>query len=76
MNLWKRYINWEKGNPLHLEEKNAIIDRVSYVYQQAFLVLRFYPEIWYDYAMYFVELSKPEKALTILKQAMEILPTR
>ncbi|KAI9304476.1 hypothetical protein BJ944DRAFT_256292 [Cunninghamella echinulata] len=75
LNLWKRYIQWEKGNPLHLEEKNAIIDRVSYVYQQAFLVLRFYPEIWYDYAMYYIELSKPEKALSILKQAMDILPT-
>ncbi|ORZ09158.1 hypothetical protein BCR42DRAFT_334731 [Absidia repens] len=75
LNLWKRYIKWEKGNPLHLEEKNAVIERVSYAYQQAFLVLRFYPELWYDYAMYYWELSKPEKTLALLKQGMEILPT-
>ncbi|CAO3599627.1 unnamed protein product [Absidia cylindrospora] len=75
LNLWKRYIKWEKGNPLHLEEKGAVVERVSYAYQQAILVLRFYPELWYDYAMYYWELSKPEKTLALLKQGMEILPT-
>lgn len=52
------------------------MDRVAYAYQQAFLVLRFYPEIWYDFAMYYHEMEKPEKALNVLKQGIEVLPTR
>ena len=53
-----------------------ITERVAYAYQQAFLVLRFYPELWYDYAMYYIEHQKPEKALNILKQGVEVLPSR
>ncbi|KAI8358476.1 hypothetical protein EDC96DRAFT_465074 [Choanephora cucurbitarum] len=75
LDLWKKYIEWEKGDPLQLEDENAIMERVAYTYQQAFLVLRFYPEIWYSFANYYQSLNKPEKAISILKQAIEILPT-
>ncbi|RUS21308.1 hypothetical protein BC937DRAFT_93090 [Endogone sp. FLAS-F59071] len=47
LDLWKRYILWEKSNPLHLDDTNVLADRIMYAYQQALLVLRFYPEIWY-----------------------------
>ncbi|KAI7859182.1 hypothetical protein BDC45DRAFT_543564 [Circinella umbellata] len=72
---WKQYIEWEKSNPLQLEDESMITERVAYAYQQAFLVLRFYPELWYDYAMYYIEHQKPEKALGILKQGVEVLPS-
>ncbi|KAI8371023.1 hypothetical protein BD560DRAFT_454479 [Blakeslea trispora] len=75
LDLWKKYIEWEKSDPLQLEDENAIMERVAYAYQQAFLVLRFYPEIWYSFANYYQALNKPEKALYILKQGIEILPT-
>lgn len=74
LELWKNYIHWEKGDPLQLEDETAVSERVAYTYQQAFLVLRFYPEIWYSFASYYQELNKPEKALSILKQGIEILP--
>lgn len=76
LELWKNYIQWEKGDPLQLEDEAAVLDRVAYTYQQAFLVLRFYPEIWYSFATYYQEMNKPEKALSILKQGIEIMPTR
>ncbi|RUO95898.1 hypothetical protein BC936DRAFT_142990 [Jimgerdemannia flammicorona] len=72
LDLWKRYIAWEKSNPLHLDDNVALADRVMYAYQQALLVLRFYPEIWYDFANYCTEMNKPEKAILILKNAMEL----
>ncbi|KAI8974454.1 hypothetical protein BDB01DRAFT_844804 [Pilobolus umbonatus] len=75
LELWKKYIEWEKSDPLKLEDEAAIMERVSYTYQQAFLVLRLYPELWYSYASYYREHNKPEKALSILKQGIEILPT-
>ncbi|KAG2229913.1 hypothetical protein INT48_008288 [Thamnidium elegans] len=75
LELWKNYIQWEKGDPLQLEDEAAVLDRVAYTYQQAFLVLRFYPEIWYSFASYYQEMNKPEKSLSILKQGIEIMPT-
>lgn len=75
LDLWKNYIQWEKSDPLQLEDETAVMDRVAYTYQQAFLVLRLYPEIWYSFASYYLELNKPEKSLSILKQGIEIMPT-
>ncbi|KAF7724317.1 mRNA 3'-end-processing protein rna14 [Apophysomyces ossiformis] len=75
LDLWKQYIRWEKSNPLQLDEESLVNERVIYAYQQAFLVLRFYPELWYDYAQYYLEQGKIEKAMDILKQATEVLPT-
>ncbi|KAI8384710.1 uncharacterized protein BYT42DRAFT_592831 [Radiomyces spectabilis] len=75
LHLWKKYIQWEKSNPLQLDEDSAVAERVAYAYQQAFLALRFYPELWYDFANYYHEIGKPEKAMSVLKQSIEVLPT-
>ncbi|KAI8148365.1 hypothetical protein BJV82DRAFT_263631 [Fennellomyces sp. T-0311] len=75
LSAWRQYIQWEKSNPLQLEDEAMVVERVSYAYQQAFLVLRFYPELWYDFAMYYTELQKPDKALGVLKQGVEVLPS-
>lgn len=45
---WKRYITWEKSNPLQLEEKQKIINRVVYAYKSALLHLNYFPEVWFD----------------------------
>lgn len=73
---WKKYINWEKSDPLRLEDSSAVMERVIYAYQQAFFSLRFYPEIWHGCATYYLEQDKPDKALAIFKEANEIMPTR
>ncbi|KAI9481634.1 MAG: hypothetical protein EXX96DRAFT_219923 [Benjaminiella poitrasii] len=75
LNLWKKYIEWEKNDPLRLEDEAVVMDRVAYAYQQAFLVLRLYPEMWYSFASYYQEHNKIEKAISVLKQGIEILPT-
>lgn len=50
--IWKRWINWEKGDPLVLKEDDlaAYKARVVYVYKQALMALRFLPEIWFEAA--------------------------
>ncbi|KAI9370099.1 hypothetical protein BJX61DRAFT_544953 [Aspergillus egyptiacus] len=50
--IWKRWINWEKGDPLVLKEEDmaAYKARVLYVYKQALMALRFLPDIWFDAA--------------------------
>ena len=44
---WKAWIDWEKSNPLLLDDANALYTRVIYAYKQAMMNMRFYPELWY-----------------------------
>ncbi|KAA8646210.1 hypothetical protein EYZ11_001500 [Aspergillus tanneri] len=48
--IWKRWIKWEKGDPLVLKDEDpaAFKSRVVYVYKQALMALRFLPEMWFD----------------------------
>lgn len=50
--LWKRWIAWEKSDPLVLrdDEPETFKSRVVYVYKQALMALRFWPELWVDAA--------------------------
>ncbi|KAF9997162.1 mRNA 3'-end-processing protein rna14 [Entomortierella chlamydospora] len=72
---WKRYIRWEKSNPLNFEDPAALVARVSWTYKQALMSMRFYPEIWFEAATYFQEVGRTEEAVALLKNACEIMPT-
>lgn len=55
--LWKRWIAWEKEDPLVLkdDEPELFRQRVLYCYKQALMALRFWPEIWVDAAAWCLE---------------------
>lgn len=50
--VWKKWTEWEKDDPLVLREEDskAYQKRVLYVYRQAAMALRFWPELWYEAA--------------------------
>lgn len=50
--IWKKWIAWEKQDPLVLadDEPKVLKQRVMYCYKQALMALRFCPEIWVDAA--------------------------
>ncbi|OMH81338.1 mRNA 3'-end-processing protein RNA14 [Zancudomyces culisetae] len=73
-NAWKRYIEWEKGNPQNLEDEKLLQQRVIYAYQQAVEALRFYPEIWTEAAQYLWELDEKNEALKLMIEANKVLP--
>ncbi|TKR77992.1 hypothetical protein L596_018872 [Steinernema carpocapsae] len=50
--LWKKYIDWEKGNPLETEDHMQFSKRVTYAYEQALLCLGYYPDVWFDAASF------------------------
>lgn len=52
VDLWKRWIAWEKSDPLELkaDEPQTLNSRILYVYRQALMALRFWPEMWIDAA--------------------------
>lgn len=50
--LWQKWIAWEKEDPLALknDEPDTFKQRILYVYKQAVISLRFWPEIWVEAA--------------------------
>lgn len=52
VDLWKKWISWEQEDPLVLktDEPEAYKARVLYLYKQAVMALRFWPEMWVDAA--------------------------
>ncbi|RKF63290.1 mRNA 3'-end-processing protein rna14 [Erysiphe neolycopersici] len=50
--LWQKWIAWEKEDPLALknDEPDTYKQRILYVYKQAVISLRFWPEIWVEAA--------------------------
>ncbi|OAA73596.1 Suppressor of forked [Cordyceps fumosorosea ARSEF 2679] len=52
VDLWTKWIAWEKDDPLVLKEEDpkAYTQRVMYCYKQALMALRFWPEMWVDAA--------------------------
>lgn len=55
--LWKKWIAWEKEDPLVLkdDEPKAYKQRILYCYKQALMASRFWPEIWVDAAAWCFE---------------------
>ena len=55
--LWKKYIEWEKGNPLKSEDPNLVAKRVMFAYEQALLALATHPDMYYEAASYLQQMS-------------------
>lgn len=56
--IWRRYIQWEKSNPLRTENNHIIIKRVTYAYKQCLLCFGHHPNVWHEYASYLEEQVK------------------
>ncbi|XP_026086883.1 cleavage stimulation factor subunit 3-like [Carassius auratus] len=56
--MWKKYIQWEKNNPLRTEDQTLITKRVMFAYEQCLLVLGHHPDVWYEAAQYLEQSSK------------------
>ncbi len=52
VDMWRRWIKWEQEDPLVLkdEDDQAYKQRILYVYKQAVMALRFWPEMWVEAA--------------------------
>jgi cleavage stimulation factor subunit 3 len=65
--LWQRYIAWERSNPLRVEDPALVTKRVMFAYEQCLLCLGHHPNIWYEAAVYLQDSSKAlaEKGVSI-----------
>jgi len=58
VDLWKKYIAWEKSNPLRTEDATLITRRVMFAFEQCLLCLGHHPDIWYEAAQFLEQSSK------------------
>ncbi|KAI0232191.1 Cleavage stimulation factor subunit 3 [Lamellibrachia satsuma] len=58
VDLWKKYITWEKSNPLRTEDPALITKRVMFAYEQCLLCLGHHPDIWIEAATFLEQASK------------------
>nr|CAG4638288.1 EOG090X026K [Cyclestheria hislopi] len=50
--LWKKYLAWEKSNPLRTEDQSLFTKRVMFAYEQCLLCLGHHPHVWYEAALF------------------------
>lgn len=58
MELWKKYISFEKSNPLRSEDTALVTRRVMFATEQCLLVLNHHPAVWHQAAQYLDQCSK------------------
>ncbi|KAJ8688604.1 hypothetical protein QAD02_024399 [Eretmocerus hayati] len=54
--LWKKYIAWERSNPLRTEDTSLVARRVMFAIEQCLLCLGHHPAVWHQ-AANFLEMS-------------------
>ena len=76
LEIWKRWIKWEKEDPLVLKQEDvaAYRDRVVFVYKQALMAMRFWPELWCDAADFCFLHSLDAKGDDFLEQGIAANP--
>ena len=69
--LWQDVLAFEKTNPAKLSV-GMLKERVIFCYKQALACVRYYPEVWYDYAQYCNEMAEEEMASEIYRTAIKV----
>ncbi|KAF3483810.1 mRNA 3'-end-processing protein rna14 [Arthroderma uncinatum] len=74
--IWKRWIQWEKDDPLVLKEEDpaSYKQRTLYVYKQSLMALRFVPEMFFDTADFCFQNGMETEGNDFLKQGIEANP--
>ena len=71
--LWRNYLRYEQSNPQRLEPIPFKL-RVLFAFKQALLVLRQYPDVWYEYMEWCLDNNHEAEAEKVMEEAVEALP--
>lgn len=77
LDIWRRYILWEKSKPLRIDNNHIITKRVTYAYKQCLLCFGHHPNVWHEYASYLEEQIKSlsEKEVDLKQRLLKELVT-
>lgn len=76
LEIWKRWIQWEKEDPLVLQQEDvaAYRARIIFVYKQALMAMRFWPELWCDASEFCFANQMESEGNDFLVQGLEANP--
>ncbi|KAF2707352.1 hypothetical protein K504DRAFT_458783 [Pleomassaria siparia CBS 279.74] len=74
--LWKNWLQWEKDDPLMAKDDDRALynKRVIYLYKNALMALRFWPELWYEAAEWCFQNELEKEGNEFLTQGIEANP--
>ncbi|KAI5279944.1 mRNA 3'-end-processing protein rna14, partial [Ascosphaera acerosa] len=75
--IWRAWCRWETEDPLALKEEGDLAGyraRVTYVYKQALMAMRFVPELYLEAATFCYEHALDAQGDEFLKQGIEANP--
>ncbi|KAL0948113.1 hypothetical protein HGRIS_010730 [Hohenbuehelia grisea] len=73
---WKAYLKWEENNPLQFEKRDSklLVSRVQIAYRNAFVAMRYYPEIWFMAHTWRTKMGMEDEALSVLETGVKTNP--
>lgn len=76
VDIWKRWMAWEKQDPLVLKEEDpsAFKSRVVYFFKQALMALSFFPEMWFNAAEFCFQNDLDDEGTEFLKKGIDANP--
>jgi cleavage stimulation factor subunit 3 len=76
INAWKLWIDYEKNDPVELKENDRALynKRVLYLYKNALMALRFWPEMWYEAADWCYQSDLKDEGDKLLDEGMKANP--
>ena len=76
LEIWKRWIQWEKDDPLVLKQDDVAgyRDRIVFLYKQALMAMRFWPEMWFDAAEFCFQSELENEGNEFLTQGITANP--
>lgn len=76
VDIWNAWVQFEKKDELVLREQDPVSyrDRVLYVYKQALMALRFWPEMWFSAAEFCFENGLDDQGYQFLAQGADANP--
>ncbi|KZF18863.1 Suf-domain-containing protein [Xylona heveae TC161] len=74
--LWKKWIQWEKDDPLVLKEEDisAYRARILYVFKQSVMALSFWPEMWFEAAEFCFQNELDKEGNEFISQGIDMNP--
>ncbi|RLV95745.1 mRNA 3'-end-processing protein RNA14 [Spathaspora sp. JA1] len=77
LNLWLKWIEFEKKNTLEIKDESLIEKRISYVYKQSTYALPFVGQLWFTYCKYLLfnnEEANLGACIALLKDGSSLNP--
>lgn len=74
VSYWRKYLEWEEGNPLASEDESVVAQRMGYALRKCMAEMRHFPELWHYAANYYLVKGDVDEGAKFLKAGVAACP--